>query len=683
MNMEHGSKGWLIGTDTGGTFTDIVAVSDQGGVEIRKVPSTHPDTEIGVLQGVRATGVTLAETRNFYHATTVATNTAISRTGAKTALITTRGFRDVLELRRVDRDDLYDILWDPAEPLVRRRDRLEVDERIGYDGTVVEALQAEQVLELANLLRRREIESVAIVYLNSFRNPVHEQMTKEILLKELPGLLICTSFDILPEPPEYERTATTVANAYLAPSLSGYMSRLASATRAEGYTGKFVLVMHNAGGTMTTDYASGTPIRTLNSGPAGGAVAGAALARSRDISNAVCLDMGGTSADVSLILGGEPILTNETRAEWGLPVKFPALEVVSVGAGGGSIAWLDQAGILRVGPQSAGANPGPACYGKGGTLPTVTDAHLVLGHLGAQAPLGGELRLDANAATAAIETHICGPLGLGLVQAAEAIVKIADATMVRPLRLLTVERGYDPREFSLIAFGGSGPMRAVSLAEELEFLEVLIPPHPGVTSAIGVLSVPPVDDRSATIEEPLDGVTAEQISARFAEIEATARESLVGQGVDPSTVEITYAVDMRYVGQLHSLIIPLQSSTPEGLADARKLFDQHHDRQYRYSHPEWSVDLATIRVSARGPADTMEAPYSREAQSTNLPSYTRMVKFPELDEYMDTPVLNRGDLMPGTVVEGPAIIDQRDSAIVLPPSYRAECAESGELVIRR
>lgn len=681
--MEQGSKSWLVGTDTGGTFTDIVAVSSQGDVEIRKVPSTHPDTEIGVLQGVRATGITLAETRNFYHATTVATNTAISRTGAKTALITTRGFRDVLELRRVDRDDLYDILWDPAEPLVKRRDRLEVDERVGYDGTIVEPLRREQIVELADLLRRREIESVAIVYINSFRNPAHELMTKEILLEQLPELLVCTSFDILPEPPEYERTATTVANAYLAPSLSGYMTRLATATRADGYTGKFVLVMHNAGGTMTTDYASGTPIRTLNSGPAGGAVAGAALAQARKIDNAVCLDMGGTSADVSLILGGEPILTNETRAEWGLPVKFPALEVVSVGAGGGSIAWLDQAGILRVGPQSAGAIPGPACYGKGGTLPTVTDAHLVLGHLGAQAPLGGELNLDADAAARAIETHVGHALGLSLVEAAEAIVKIADASMVRPLRLLTVERGYDPREFSLIAFGGSGPMRAVSLAEELEFLEVLIPPHPGVTSAIGVLSVPAVDDRSATIEEPLDDVSAEDISARFAEIAATARESLIGQGVDPDTVEISYAVDMRYVGQLHSLIVPLESSTREGLAEARKLFDIYHDRQYRYCHPEWSVDLATIRVSARGPAQKMEAPYSREAQSTHLESYTRMVKFPEVDHYVETPVLNRGDLMPGTVVEGPAVIDQRDSAIVLPPSYRAECAETGELVIRR
>ena len=325
---------WVVSSDTGGTFTDLVALSDEGELRITKVPSTHPDLDRGVIHGLRELAVPMAEVRMLFHATTVATNAAITRSGAKTGLITNRGFRDILELRRVDRKDLYDVLWDPPEPLIRRRDRLEVRERVNYAGQVVEPLDEDEVRAIARTFRRRGIEAVAVVLINAFAEPAHERRIAEILADELPEIAVSISTEVLPEPPEFERTATTVANAYLAPVLKDYMSRLKDAALSEGYAGRFVLVMHNAGGTMTSDYAKGVPVRTLNSGPAGGAIAGAAIARNLDRPNVVCLDMGGTSADVALVLGGEVLLTNNTEAEWGLPIRFPAVDCDQCWSGG-------------------------------------------------------------------------------------------------------------------------------------------------------------------------------------------------------------------------------------------------------------------------------------------------------------------------------------------------------------
>jgi N-methylhydantoinase A len=467
---------WVIGSDTGGTFTDLVALGDDGELRIAKVPSTPPAFERGVLDGIDKLGVRLADVRTVFHATTATTNAAITRTGAKTALITTAGFRDILELRRSDRADLYDILWDPPPPLIRRRDRLEVRERVDYAGTIVEPLDERGVVDAARALRARHIEAVAVCLINAFANPAHERRVRELLRAELPSSVhVSISTDILPEPPEFERTATTVANAYLAPVLGRYLSELDTATRRSGYTGRFVLVMHNAGGTMSAEYATGVPVRTLQSGPAGGAIAGAAVARGLDRDRVVCLDMGGTSADVSLVLDGKPLLTQSSEAEWGLPIRFPAIDVVSVGAGGGSIAWVDQAGTPKSGPESAGAIPGPACYGRGGERPTTTDAHLVLGNLGTRARLGGDVALDHDLASRALSEHFARPLGLELDDAAEAAIRVANANLARPLRLLTIERGFDPREFTLIVFGGAGAMHGVELARELGIPEVVVP----------------------------------------------------------------------------------------------------------------------------------------------------------------------------------------------------------------
>lgn len=673
---------WAIGSDTGGTFTDLVALSDANELRIAKVPSTYPHLETGLIEGIGALDVNMADVRILFHATTVATNAAITRSGAKTGLITTAGFRDVLELRRVDRKDLYDVLWDPPSPLVPRRDRLEVSARVDHLGREMAPLHEAEVAQIAALFRRRGIEAVAVVLINAFANPSHEQRIRAILARELPSAVVSISSDVLPEPPEFERTATTVANAYLAPPLSGYMSRLKTAVKTEGYAGDVVLVMHNAGGTMTSDYASGVPIRTLNSGPAGGAIAGAWIARHVGRRNVVCLDMGGTSADVSLILEGDALLSNSSELEWGLPIRFPAIDVVSVGAGGGSIAWIDAAGVLKVGPQSAGAYPGPASYQRGGTEATVTDAHLVLGTLGESVPLGGEVRLSLEKAKTAIAQRVGRQLRLPLEDAAEAILRIANSNMALPLRLVTVERGYDPREFSLVVFGGAGPLHGVELARELGIPEVIIPAHPGVTSALGVLNVPLVDDFSAAVNTRLDDVVIDQIRKTYSELEARVSANLLAHGAEKDHLVVDRSLDIRYVGQLHSLIVPLREVSIEGLQDARALFDEAHERQYRYSHPEWGVEIATVRVSARGRKLVEGVGYSRQSQTTGVSRYQRPVRFLGEGRRISCPIVDRARIEPGDRVEGPLILEQKDSTVSLPPGTVAECSVTGELIAR-
>ncbi len=461
-----------------------------------KVPSTPPRFDIGVVEGVEALGIAPEEVETLFHGTTVTTNAVITKTGAPCAVVTTHGFRDILEIRRANREELYDILWDPPAPLVPRRHRLEVVERVDYAGNVVEPLVESSVRDAARKIAARGLTSAAVCLINAHMNPAHERRVREILLEEIPDLHVSLSTDILPEPPEFERTATTVANAYCAPVLRTYMDALEVRLAESGFASDIVLVMHNGGGTMTTDYARGVPVKTLNSGPAAGVIAGAAVAEACGRTNVVCFDMGGTSADIAVVRDGHPQLTTTFDLEWGMPIRFPSIDVISIGAGGGSIAWLDGAGYPRSGPQSAGADPGPACYGKGGSEPTNTDAHLVLGRVSNDSFLDGRMRLDVGLARQALETRLAEPLGLELEDAAEGVLRIANANMVKAIRLMTVERGFDPREFSLVAFGGAGPLHAVDLARELQMPEVIVPAFPGVTSAMGLLFVDPLDDFS-------------------------------------------------------------------------------------------------------------------------------------------------------------------------------------------
>jgi N-methylhydantoinase A len=674
--------GWIVGCDTGGTFTDVFAVSDGGESRVAKVPSTPPRFDIGVVEGVQALGIGPADVDAIFHGTTVTTNAVITKTGAPAAVVTTRGFRDILEIRRANRQELYDILWDPPPPLVPRRHRLEVDERVDYSGAIVRPLDEASVRRVARMIGSRGLASVAVCLINAHMNPVHERRVREILLEELPDLHVSLSTDILPEPPEFERTATTVANAYCAPVLRAYMDALESRLGEAGFRSDIVLVMHNGGGTMTTDYAKGVPVKTLNSGPAAGVIAGSAIAAVCDRTNVVCFDMGGTSADIAVVRDGSPQLTTGFDLEWGMPIRFPSIDVISIGAGGGSIAWLDPAGYPRSGPHSAGADPGPACYGHGGAEPTNTDAQLVLGRISNDLFLDGRMRLDVERASEALRTRIAEPLGMTLEDAAEGVLRIANANMVKAIRLMTVERGFDPREFSLVAFGGAGPLHAVDLARELQMPEVIVPGYPGVTSAMGLLFVDPLDDFSWAYVRRQDEIDLDEMARTYAEMEDRVVTSLARQGVDRAAIVVERSVDLRYIGQLHSVTVPLLDVSRAGLASAIDAFHGEHERQYRYSHPELPVETSALRTAARGQRskpDLRAVDYA-ERERTPMPERERDVHFGE-HGWLRTRVLDRNSLDESTRLAGPCVVEELDSTIVLPPGTHARVDAVGNVVI--
>jgi N-methylhydantoinase A len=673
---------WIVGCDTGGTFTDLVALSDEGEFRIAKVPSTPPHFDRAVVEGVRALDVPSADIRRLFHGTTVTTNAVITKRGAPCALVTTDGFRDILEIRRANREQLYDILWDPPAPLIARRHRLEVSERVDFQGEVVTPLDEGSVREVAGKLRARGIASVAVCLINAHMNPAHERRVREILLEELPELSVSLSTDILPEPPEFERTATTVANAYTTPVLSNYMDNLGARLSEEGYADDVVLVMHNGGGTMSVDYARDNAVKTLNSGPAAGVIAGAAIAAASGRGNAVCIDMGGTTCELAVVVDGRPQMTTSFDLEWGMPIRFPSIDVISIGAGGGSIGWLDPAGKPRNGPQSAGADPGPACYGQGGAEPTNTDAHLVLGRLSNDGFLDGRMALDADLAHRAVHTALGEPLSLSDEDAAEGLLRIANANMVAAIRLITVERGFDPREFSLIAFGGAGPLHAVDIARELDMPEVMIPAYPGVTSALGLLFVDPVDEFSWAYARRRDELRIEELRSLLAEISDRVVGNLVLQGLERDAVHIEYNVDIRYIGQLHSITVGLHQLSDAGVDRAVAAFHDEHLRQYRYSHPDNPVEISAVRATARGQRVKPDLALMRPRNGAGAvrAARTRPVHFADTG-WVETEVLDRAGVGPGDQLQGPCVIEGLDTTVVLPPGIAADVSDAGDIVI--
>jgi N-methylhydantoinase A len=674
--------GWIAGCDTGGTFTDFFAVSETGEARVAKVPSTPPAFDVGVVEGLTALGIDPADVDTLFHGTTVTTNAVITKRGAPSALVTTEGFRDVLEIRRANREDLYDILWDPPAPMIPRRHRLEVVERVNYRGEVITGLDEESVRDVARKIRARQLESVAVCLINAHTNADHERRIREIILEECPEIDISISTDVLPEPPEFERTATTVANAYAAPVLRKYMERLDSRLLESGYGADIVLVMHNGGGTMTTDYATGVAVKTLNSGPAAGVTAAAAVASSAGRKNAVGFDMGGTSTEVGLVRDGQAHLTTEFDLEWGMPIRFPSVDVMSIGAGGGSIAWLDPAGYPRSGPQSAGADPGPACYGTGGTEPTNTDAQLVLGRVSNDLFLEGRMQLDRDKAAEAIQEKIAGPLGLSLEEAAEGILRISNSNMAKAVRTVTVERGFDPREFSLISFGGAGSLHAADLARELQMPEVIVPPFPGVTSAMGLLFSDPLDDFSWAYVRRQDEIDHDDMSEVYDGMRERVVGNLLRQGVADEDISVELGVDIRYVGQLHSVTVDLAEISEAGMTAAIAQFHEEHRRQYSYAHPDQPVETSTLRVTARGrreKPDLASLSYA-ESSRTPLPERRRDVHF-ESTGWVETRVLDRNSLSVGDEIAGPCIIERLDTTIVLPPDATGRVDEVNNILI--
>jgi N-methylhydantoinase A len=661
-----------VAADVGGTFTDIYVLDeDSGDVRVAKVPSSADPME-GVLAGVAGAGVDLHDVVLFSHGTTIATNALITRRFPPAAMVTTRGFRDVIEIRRGTKPDLWDAYKDVAPPYIQRRDRFEVTERVDYAGNIVEPLNEEEARRVAALLRRRGVATVAVCFINSYANPANERRMRQILEEELPGVSISTSSEVLPEIFEHERFSTTVANAVLAPLVGRYTNELGEKLQEGGYQGD-LLLLHSGGGVMTPKMVGKFAARVAASGIAAGAIASRQIAVSCGFQNAIGLDMGGTSTDISLAYNGELRTTNDWSVEYGYPIRFPSIEVLTIGAGGGSLAWIDEAGSLRNGPQSAGANPGPACYGRGNEQPTNTDANLFLGRLGDEL-IGGAMKLDRVAAESALRTRVAAPLGLEVAEAARAIIRVANANMADAVRLISIRRGYDPREFVLVVFGGAGPLHGAALARELSIPTVLVPPSPGITSAFGCLLVDVRHDLSTMFLAPAERVKGADVEEEFRTLEAEARERLRHEGVPDDQIKLQRSVDMRYLGQWRALSVPVGSPLTS-LDHAVETFHAEHEREHNYRRDDAPVEIYRLNVRAVGVTPKPEFTRHELNGSRPQPVTTRRVLFDEQDQWLETPIFQRHSLDAGTTLEGPAIVEQLDTTVLIPPGIRAQVDE--------
>jgi N-methylhydantoinase A len=687
---------WRVGVDIGGTFTDVVLAEEgRGRLAVAKVSTTPRDFARGVLDALAAAmrthGLTSADVSFLGHATTVVTNALLEGQGARTALITTRGFRDVLELRRSARAALYDLFQDAPAVLVPRHHRLEVTERVDAQGAIVEPLRLEDVDRAIDFIKRHDVEAVAVCLLFSFLNDAHERTIGARLRAALPDRPVFLSCEVLPEIREFERTSTTAVCAYVAPILTSYLGRLESAVTGMGLPSPYV--MGSSGGLFTVREGLRMPAMAVESGPAAGVIAAALLGRRLGLSNVISFDMGGTTAKVSLIEGGEIKTTSEYEVggsshvrRWlhgtGHPIRVPVIDLAEVSAGGGSIAWIDPGGALRVGPRSAGAEPGPACYGRGGEDPTVTDADLVLGYLNPTALLGGGLPVHLDRAHVAIEARVGRLLGLDAVQAAAAVADVVNAGMAAALRIVSVERGYDPREFTLVAFGGGGPVHAVRLAQELEIRQVVVPPIPGGFSALGLVASDLRRDYARTFYTLLDAARLEEIGAAYEAMEASALEMLARAGVPPERREITRAADLRYRRQAYELTVPVTGGpiTAATLATLAPDFHEKHRMTYGHASPDEPVQLVNLRVSAVGRLDGLALGRgSNLTPSDGAAASSRGVYFRE-SGLVRCDVLPRATLAPGAERTGPVIVEAVDTTIVVPPGWRLR-ADAGEVIV--
>lgn len=662
-----------VAVDVGGTFTDVCIFDDETQqMRVTKVPSTPDDPMIAVMNGVERGEIDLNEVKLFSHGTTVATNALITRNFPVAALVTTEGFRDILEIRDGTKDDLWDAYNDVSQPYIRRRDRFEVSERIDFMGRTIVPLDEAKARELAELLKRRGVKTIAVCFMNSYANPAHETRMREILEEVIPDANVSTSAEILPEIFEYPRFNTAVANAVLAPLVSGYVNRLDSELKDGGYRGD-LLLLHSGGGSMTPRMVEKFPVRLAASGIAAGAISAKHIAQQCGYENAVSLDMGGTSTDIALVAGGELRVSQEWQVEYGHPIIFPSIEVLTIGAGGGSLAHIDIAGSLRNGPQSAGADPGPACYNTGGDQPTNTDANVVLGRLGTSLA-GGVKQLDKSLAEEAIRRVIAEPLEMTLEEAAQAIVSVANANMADAVRLVSIRRGYDPRDFALLAFGGAGALHGADVARELGIPTVIVPPNPGVTSAMGCLLVDIQHDLAQMYTGLASAADEDGIEEAFVGLETEASARLRHEGVSAENALLQRKISMRYSGQWRSLQVPMGAG-PGALKRAVQTFHEEYEREFSFRQDDAPVEVYQLHLTAVGktpkpafrPAEVVE-------QAPPATSDRRSVYFGGAG-WVDTPVYERDDLAAGTTFVGPAIINQLDSTTLVPPATRAEIDE--------
>lgn len=674
-----------VAVDIGGTFTDLVAYDEDGQELITvKTPSTPPTFIEGVMNVLEKAQIKPEEIVIFKHGSTISTNAIIERRGAETGMVTTKGFRDVLAAGRANRPDLFNSNWDPSPPLVPRRHILEARERIDYEGTVIEELNEDDVREAARKFKLRGIECVAVAYINSFMRPDHERRTKEILLEELgDGAWVTTSSEVLPEIREFERTSTVAANAYLMPVMERYIDSLIDSLGKWGYDGE-VYVTHSGGGVVTANAARTVPARICHSGPAGGVVGGLLVGKHAGFDNVITFDMGGTSADLALVHEGEPTLAPEWRVDWNIPILFPAIDLVAIGAGGGTIAWVDTGGSLRAGPQSAGADPGPACFGKGNEEPTITDAHLFLGRLNPETYLGGDMEIRPDLAEQAIE-GLAGKLGLSAPQTASGILRIANANMTSATHLISVERGYDPRDFALVAGGGAGPLHAVEIAQELRIPQVIVPPTPGVTSALGILQVDLRHDLLAPVLQQVKDLDVKALNETFSELTSEATEVLEAEDIPDDRRSIELSVDARYYGQTPYMNMKLDK-VPESQEEVDALVAQYRERyeaEFGYQLPEdvATVEIVNARVAAIGITDDVALAEVEAGSADDAKVGERSVYFDEFEDFTDTPIYDRAKLGAGAEITGPAVIEQTDTTVLVPPEATATVDKFNNIVI--
>ncbi|PSQ38149.1 hydantoinase [Halobacteriales archaeon SW_5_70_135] len=669
-----------VGVDVGGTFTDLVAVED-GRLRTEKTASTPAAREAGVvdaLDAVAASELSPSAVEFFGHGTTVATNAVIEREWAETALLTTEGFRDALEIGRQDRPALYDLSAEKPAPVVERDRRYGVPERTGERGDVLEPLDEAAVRETAAELRADGVDGVAVSLLFAFENDDHERRVAELLREELDAHVSLSSV-VHPEIREYERTLVTALNAALAPVMDDYLGRLKRRVRDRGVDAD-PRVMGSAGGLLTATAARERPVHTLLSGPAAGVQGATHVAGLAGVDDLITMDMGGTSCDVSLVKGGEPVVTTDVTVG-DYPVGVPAVDVHTVGAGGGSVAWLDDGGALRVGPESAGADPGPVCYGRGGDRPTTTDAHLLLGRLD-PAAFAGDLDPDRDAVRAVFERDLADPLGVSVREAAEGVLRVADANTERALRVVSVERGHDPRSFALVAFGGAGPLHAPSVARELDVPRVLVPPRAGVLSALGLLVSDAQYEFGTSRVRPWRAVDAEDLRETLAGLRANGRDRLAEEGIPPERRRLEPRVDLRYEGQSYELSVPVPSAVAavdaDTLSTVADRFHERHRRRYGHAYPDGALELVTVRLRARGVVpDPDLRPSAVGGDLADAVRETRPVVHDGTERA--TRVYDREAMPTGVAFEGPAVVEGTESTLVVGPERRASVDEYGTL----
>lgn len=676
----------MIGVDVGGTFTDIFVLNEAAGTaRVAKVPTTRPDQSAGFLDGIKQEVSDFSQISVVVHGTTAGTNALLERKGAKTGVICTQGLRDVLEMRRRDRPRTWGLRGN-FEPVVDRRNRLEVPERTLADGTVRTPVDLEAVRSAAQALQTNGCESVAILFANSYANTANEEAAVALLREIWHNQHVSASSEILPEIREFERFSTTALNAYLQPEVSGYFARLENALKADGFEGEFMIVQSN-GGVMAVDTACRLPVRTALSGPAAGVIAAAYIAQSAGFENVITGDMGGTSFDVSLISQGRSMLSPQTSIDFGMVVRNPMIEITTIGAGGGSIAWVDKGGLLNIGPQSAGSNPGPVAYGLGNTRPTVTDANVFLGRIDPDNPIGGELeRLDIEAAGRAIDEHVGNPLGLTTVDAAEAILKVANSRMAGAIRLVSIERGFDPKNFAFMPFGGGGALHAGAMLAEVGIARAIVPRYPGVTSAMGCVIADMRQDFVQTINSSVDMLDEAALAAFMRAHIDQGLALLDAARTNFEARDLSFKLDMAYVGQTHTVSVPLTVKTDGSTvtavtrAEIETAFDATYKATYGRLLQNGVRRILNLRSAVTGKRpkfdlSTLAPPEGGRAEKVGM----RKVHFG--DTWYDTAIYDRLALPSGTKIVGPAILTQPDTTVLIEPHLQGRVDRFGNTII--